>query len=118
MNLVWSDLDDAVDPRRWENIQKIYEFERCRVDETMKQHSELTADLFAKESVYLTECMTETAKLNQLVIPVLVAARRELELPVSVDTYTQLFEKGSRASEDHMREFLQSAQKFITDQTS
>jgi hypothetical protein len=111
-------LDGVFEPGPWENIQKIYEFEKSRVDETVKQHSALTADLFEKQSAYATECIAETTRLNQLVVPALVAARRELELPISEHTYLQFFEQGSRTAEEHLREFLQSVQKLATDQPS
>jgi hypothetical protein len=111
-------LNGVFEPRLWENIQKLYESEKIGFDETVKQHSEITADLFTKQSAYATECMAETARLNQLVVPVLVAARRELELPISEHIYMQFFEQGSRTGEDHLREFFQSVQRLATHQPS
>jgi len=69
-----------------------------------------TADFRAKLHDYMIECIDEAARLYQFVVPLLVAMRQELELPLSADIFRQIFEQGVRETQEHIRKFVESVE--------
>jgi hypothetical protein len=60
------------------------------------------------------ECSTESIKLSRLVVPVLLAVRAELDLPIDNTTYTKIIEEGLKKQEAYLQEFLQDAPSLLT----
>lgn len=83
-------IDGVQDPRRFEAIQKNYEFEAARITTTSQELQGMIAELFAKQLPFARECFAETSRVNQLISPLLIAARRELELPINEARYAEI----------------------------
>lgn len=103
-------LDGAEDRHRWDVITGNFEFEQRRITEASTEHDTLVADLYAKQLGYMKECVGETIRLSRLLVPVLVAIRTELEMPINVAAYTQVIEGSVRKQEARMDEFLHEVQ--------
>lgn len=100
-------LDGAADSRRWDAIQRNYEYEQKRIDDAIHEQNSLASALHSENVKYLKECIDETAILRRLVIPTLIAVRRELELPLDQDRYSNSVEASIRNQDAVVREFIQ-----------
>ena len=58
----------------------------------------------------MRECVSETVRLGKLLVPVLSAAREELELPFDEDSYLQVVEDGVSKQELAIDTFVR---KFV-----
>jgi len=102
-------IDGTNDKRRWEVIQNNFKFEQDRIDKALQEHKAISTDLRTKQLQYLKECFTENVRLNNLMIPALVAIREELELPVDETAYRQVMEENLRKQEESLTDFLRNS---------
>jgi len=86
-------IEGVQDSRRFEAIQKNYQFEADRITTAHQEIQQMLAELSAKQVTFATECFVESARVNQRVIPLLVAARRELEIPISEEQYAEILQQ-------------------------
>jgi hypothetical protein len=68
-------IEGTQDVRRFEAIQKNFEFEADRIATTNQEIQQMTAELFARHISFAKQCFAETINVNRLLIPLLVAAR-------------------------------------------
>jgi len=101
-------IDGVQDPRRFEAIQKNYEFEAGRIATTNQELRGMIAELSAKQIPFAKECFLETARVNRLIIPLLVAARMELELPISKEQYAEIIRQTHSEEEGQLDEFIKN----------
>src|SRR6202030_904894 len=83
-------IEGIQDERRFEAIQKNFEFEADRIAATNKEIQQMTAELSAKHLPFAKQCFVETIHINRLLVPLLVAARMELEPPISEKNYAEI----------------------------
>jgi hypothetical protein len=95
-------------------MQKASKFEQSLSEELKDKRSMLVADSFTKGLTYSAECISEVARLNELLVPVLIAMREELELPITKNA----FEEDSRKMQEHARESAERLRQFVTTQLS
>jgi len=86
-------IEGTQDVRRFEAIQKNFEFEADRIATTNQEIQQMTAELFARHISFAKQCFAETINVNRLLIPLLVAARMELELSISKERYAEILIK-------------------------
>jgi hypothetical protein len=101
-------LDGSIDQRRWEVINKNFEFEQNRITETSKQLSTLLAGLSLKQLQFMKDCIDETNSLSRLTVPVIVSARAELEMPIDEQTYAQVIERSIKRQEANIEAFMEN----------
>lgn len=104
-------LDGAADDRRWGVIQGTFEFEQKRVTEALEQRRALAGALYALQLEYMKDCVEETMKLGRLLVPTIVAVRRELDLPIDEAAYVQVVEESLAKQRASLTEFLQQARR-------
>jgi len=109
-------LEGSVDQRRWDVIERHFTFEQQRITETARQHDQLAAPFYAAQLRYTQDCIAEMAQLTRLLVPTVVAVRRELDLPIDEAAYAQLLEDGLRKQEATMREFLENVYRYTAAQ--
>jgi hypothetical protein len=100
-------IEGTQDVRRFEAIQKNFEFEAGRIATTNQEIQQMTAELFAKHIPFLNQCFVETKNVNQLLIPLLVAARMELEISIGKEKYAEILHQAYSNLEGHWDEFIQ-----------
>jgi len=93
--------------RRFEVLQENYDFEAARIATTNQEIQQMVAELAAKHLPFVKECFAEGALVNQLLIPLLVAARMELELSISKEKYAEILYQTQSKMAGHMDDFLQ-----------
>ena len=101
-------IDGVQDPRRFEAIQKNYEFEAGRIAMTNQEIQRMIAELSAKHIPFAKECFEEAVRVNGLIIPLLVAARMELELSISKEHYAEILHQTHSKLEGQLDEFIRN----------
>ena len=101
-------IEGIQDARRFEAIQKNFEFEAERIATTNQEIQRMAAELSAKYVPFAKRCFAESINANRLLIPLLVAARMELELSVSKEKYTEILHQTHLKLEERLDEFIQN----------
>jgi hypothetical protein len=101
-------IEGLQDPRRFEAIQTNYEFEAGRIATTRQELQIMIAELSAKHIPFAKECFVETERVNRLVLPLLFAARIELELSISKEQCAEIFHQSSSKLGGQLDEFIQN----------
>jgi hypothetical protein len=99
-------IEGVQDQRKFAAIQENYEFESGRIATTLKEIQQMVAELYAKQIPFARECFSETARVNQLIVPLLVEARMELDLSISKERYAQILNDAQSKHDENMREFI------------
>jgi hypothetical protein len=113
-------IEGIVDDRRWQVLQRNFEFEQGRTNDAIARRGELSNSLYPKQLEFMQECAPETARLGKLLVPVLTAAREELELPFDEKSYHHIvddgFSKQKLAIDEFVRRFMPAvAQPVVAD---
>lgn len=101
-------LDGATDQHRWEIINKNFEFEQDRISKTSKLQNTSLVDLSVKQLQFMKECIDETNKLSRLVVPVILSARAELEMPIDEQIYAEVIERSIMQQEANIKTFMEN----------
>jgi hypothetical protein len=101
-------IEGTRDVHRFEAIQKNFEFEAGRIATTSHEIQQMTAQLSAKHLPFAKQCFVETNNVNRMLIPLLVAARMELELSISKEKYTEILHQTYSNLEGILDEFIQN----------
>jgi hypothetical protein len=101
-------IDGVQDSRRFEAIQKNYEFEAGRIATTNQELQQMIAELSAKHIPFAKECFVEATRVNLLVVPLLVAARMELDLSISKEQYAEILHQTQSKHGGQLDEFIQN----------
>jgi len=109
-------LSGENDQRRWDIIEKNFDFEQQRIDETIKEHDNLLSVMYAKQIELMTDCISETIKLSRLIAPVLVAVRTELEMPFDEASYIEVIEESIMHQQSAVAEFIKQVQSSVVAQ--
>jgi hypothetical protein len=101
-------IDGVQDSRRFEAIQTNYEFEAGRIATTNQELQQMISELSAKHIPFARECFVEGARVNRLTIPLLVAARMELDLSVTKERYAEIFNQALSKHGGQLDEFIEN----------
>ncbi len=101
-------IEGTQDAQRFEAIQRNYEFEAGRIATTNQEIQQMTAELSAKHFPFAKQCFVETIHINRLLVPLLTAARKELELPISEENYAEILHQTYPTLEGQLDEFIQN----------
>ena len=86
-------IEGSGDERRWETINDSFKFEQQQISQALEQKKELGAKLLTDLLVYLEECVGEITRIGRLVVPAVIAVRKELHLPIDEPTYRRIVEE-------------------------
>ena len=100
-------IEGVQDARKFEAIKGNFDFEAQRIAEVSEDIKRLTLDFATKNMIYAKECFAENTKVNRSVIPVLVAARKELEFSGSQDAFTEILYSAHAQANAQLDSFLQ-----------
>jgi recombinational DNA repair ATPase RecF len=84
------------------------ESETARLATANQEIQQMTADFSAKRFLFVKQCFVENKNVNELLIPLLVAARMELELSISKERYAEILHQAYSNQEAHFDEFIQN----------
>jgi hypothetical protein len=104
-------IDGSNDPRRIQVLQGNFDFEQKRVAKSIEEQQALGKDLATKAISYFTEAYGEYKKLMKLLVPVVVAVRAELELPIDGAVLEKMYEENVQRHETELTEFFAAIRK-------
>ncbi len=84
------------------------ESEAARLATANQEIQQMTADFSAKRFRFVKQCLVESKNVNKLLIPLLVAARMELELSISKERYAEILHQAYSNMEANFDEFIQN----------
>lgn len=109
-------LSGEKDSRKWDILEKNFNFEQQRIDDAIKEYDDLTSFMYSKQINLMTECINETTKLSRLIVPVLVAVRAELEMPLDEASYVTVIEESILHQKSAVAEFIEQVQSSVVAQ--
>ena len=101
-------IEGTNDVRKFEAIQTNFEFETDRIATTNQEIQQMTTELLAKHGLFAKQCFVESKNVNQLLIPLLVEARMELELSINKEQYAEILNRAYPNLEGRLDEFIQN----------
>ena len=101
-------IEGTQDARRFEAIRENLDFEAGRIATTNQEIQQMNAELSAKLFPFVKQCFVENINVNQLLIPLLVAARKELELSISTEKYAEIIHQACSNLEGLFDKSIQS----------
>jgi len=104
------------DPRKWEILEKNFNFEQQRIDDVIKEHDSLSSVMASRQIDLMRECINETTERSRLMPPVLTAVRAELELPFDETNYVAVIEENIRRQQAAVSEFIEGVQSSVVAQ--
>ena len=107
-------LEGVPDQRRWNVIRDNFEFEQERIAKTTTEHNALAAELYTRQLNYMQECIAESIRLSRLLVPVLIAVRTELCLPIDEVAYMQVVDDGIKTPSINVAYYFNNVNKVPT----
>jgi hypothetical protein len=80
----------------------------ARLAATNQEIRQMTSDFSARRFLFVKQCFAENKNVNQLLIPLLVAARMELELSISKERYAEILHQAYSNVEAQFDEFIKN----------
>jgi hypothetical protein len=105
-------IEGRKDDRRFQTIEKNFNFESERVNATIREIQSLENERRLKHVAFAKDCLIQNARVSSLFPPVLIAARKELEVSVSLDSYAEILNETRRKAEAHANEYLGQIASF------
>ena len=99
-----------------QTIDENYKFEAKRFDGALEKKTDLSAALIADQLNCLDESVEELNRLSRLLVSVVVAVRKELEIPIDEENYERMIEEIVTKQTDNMTQFLEQIRTLATAQ--
>lgn len=94
------------DPAKWNVLQSGFDFEQKRSVDGNRTRQELAVQLGAKHLQLIGACSQAVVEISPLIVPLLLAAREELELPLNENVYKESVEKSLTKQRLRMDRYL------------
>ena len=107
-------LQGLADEHLWKTIEGNFAFEAERIDGALEQKRSLSAALIADQLNCLKECTEELNRLSRLLVSVVVAVRKELEIPIDEENYERIIEESITNQTDNVTQFLEQIRTLVT----
>jgi hypothetical protein len=92
---------------RFQTVEENFHFESERVDAAIQEIQGLDNERRLKHVAFAKDCLIENARVSNLFPPLLIAARKELELSISLDRYAEILNDARRRAEAQTNEYLE-----------
>jgi hypothetical protein len=106
-------IDGLNDPQRFKTLQSNFDFEQKRIMEATGQFSKMERELAEKLLALSEECAAVSQTLGELVIPVVVAVREELGVPIDPVAYGELLKASREHTKQRVTQFLAEMRQII-----
>jgi hypothetical protein len=100
-------IEGLKDDRRFQTVEENFHFESERVDAAIQEIQGLDNERRLKHVAFAKDCLIENARVSNLFPPLLIAARKELELSISLDRYAEILNDARRRAEAQTNEYLE-----------
>jgi hypothetical protein len=105
-------IEGLKDDRRFQTVEGNFHFESERVNATIQEIQGLDNERRLKHVAFAKDCLIQNARVSNLFPPLLIAARKELELSESLDRYSEILNDVRRKAEAQANEYLEQISSF------
>lgn len=102
-------LEGSSDERRFALLQSNFEFDKQKIGECSAKRNDLGSRLQLDLLEFMKECSEEAMRLWRLSVPVVVAVRQELDLPLDESEYGNTVEATIEKMRETMKAFTKQA---------
>lgn len=106
-------LNNSVDASRWSVLQKNFDFEHKRTTEGIRDRQTSANQLAARHLEFIGECSMATISVSTLILPLLLAVRKELEMPLELEKLQASMEKSLEKQQKSIEEYLSNISTSI-----
>lgn len=100
-------IEGGIDQRRWKALQDSFEFEQKRISDALAHRTQLAATLQPKHLEFMRQSLAHTEQLGSMIVSLLTAVRRELELPLDEAPYRQAMLESYAQQQQAIDQFIQ-----------
>jgi len=111
-------LDGLSDQRKWDLLQRNFDFEQRRSEGAKQEADTLAVTLYLKQLQYMEECSGETMELGHLLTPLVFSVRKELELPIDEVAYGRAAGEAAAKQHESLKEFIQQLKSGMAGPTA
>lgn len=104
-------LEGDHDPKRWDFLQRMFDFEQKLVNDTLAEQAKLRAEFQKEWMPYRQRCYDASTRLARLLVPAVKAIRQELDLPFDAHSYQELVEDSVRRQRQALDDFFRGVQE-------
>ena len=84
-------LSGTIDPRRWHVMDVNFKFEQQRVHDCQEKMVGAVSSLCAGQLDFTNECVSELCKINETIVPAVMAMRGELGITTQKEEFSRIF---------------------------
>lgn len=107
-------LSGEIDARKWDVIKGGFQYEEKVVADALEKQKRLHNSLLEKQLDYTRECIQGIHKIGRLLTPILLAMRKELNLPLDAPSYTRMINEAQATQIEVLERTLQEVRKYVT----
>jgi len=111
-------LEGKSDQRQWATLQQNFQFEGSRIKTALESKSKIGAQLIAGQLELAQECFDAISRLSLLLVPAVIAIRKEIELPFDDIAYRQMVEVMVEKQNERIAKFLHELESFSASQAA
>jgi hypothetical protein len=101
-------IDGYTDHQKLQALNKNIDYIQRVITDAISRREILVSSLYPKQIELMQTCLSENLRLSNLLIPVVVATRLELELPLNEESYSQVIAEGIAKQESAFNDFVQN----------
>jgi len=109
-------IDGIHDPERWESIETQFNHEHKNTLELIQKRSIIAQKFHQNNMLFARECVSESLRLEELLVPVLSSIRKELESGFDEDLYYEILNRKSKNFNAAIEQFEKSTASLINQQ--
>jgi hypothetical protein len=100
-------------PQRWDAIRGNYEFEQKRHLAAIEEYKKVVLDRQRDHMQILKAALAESAELQGLIKPIVVAVRSELDLAIDEKAYAEVLDEAAARNQARMKEYFEGLAKLL-----
>ena len=108
-------IEGNPDQRRFQVIQRNFQFQQQRLKQDIEKRMTLQRQLVADSITFAKECHAASKEVSNAIVPVIVAVRSDLDLPIEADLYSELIQRLQHKTQESIDRFFDQIQQQLTD---
>jgi hypothetical protein len=108
-----ANINGQRDPQYWKVLNEGFEFEQGRIRSHSQNRDAISKQLALQQFKFMKRCVTESHRMSQCLVPLLIAVREELQLPLDIDGYREILDSSIAKQQVAVDEFVNVFAKKI-----
>ena len=102
------------DQQKWELLNRSFGSVNRHLDQLIQEQRAQGLTFYSSYTKFVEKWAEALAVLSQLLVPVVLAARKELELPIDETEYRRIAAKGLTDQMESLRDYMSQLQRFVS----